>query len=1277
MKKLRLTLPFLAATLGCAVLWLSPSAVSASTNFDPFARPATKSILPFHTAQAEAAPDSTVPAAKPMPALVVPASEAPLHTTEAAPKAETKAGPSNQQACTHDDQCPTGTICEDGSCQAFERPIDVLLYRKSGRSTWVLPFYFSNRGNPGHRVLAPLYFHFWSPESHTQIVAPFYWRVEDRLKQRVVTVVGLYSHTAQPDARSWALWPVFYLSTKFGWAAPPLVSFKVGDPDKGKAFGMWFLLYFWTRSPESKFDLLFPFAISTRSKNSAFTYAVPLNFYWRTKDDQNLLSIPFFYRNVTPTGGTLASLLGYASVENKATTGAFLWLYWYGRSQASNYDVLFPLLWSFRSPGASTTIVPPLLFHFRSKETSTGTFAFFAWWSSDQKAGSNWQLVLPLYFRKSNDHGARAFHLWPTGTYSRDDKAGSRYLTMLVPPLAYWRDKTGEIDYELIYYHHHDIPADAHTTILGPYYHRDDPAGTTNALFPLFWHFRDSATGATAHALLPFYFRRNSPDEKLTAAGIFPLWFYHRSFTDGGSSTGLFPFAFFGSRKENSHAIVFPLFWRFRKADAVSSLFFPLYYAASDKSSATTMVFPLLYFAGRDDQGSYRYQFPFYWNLVDQRSHTETTITPVYFSHTDTKGYASGIPPIFFWGGGGQRRHFALFPLFWRFRDDAKDRTTTVVANYLHRTEGGETTDAFFPLFHYRRGAKPGASDETSLTVFPLFHYRRDASTTLFVSPVTAWMRTAEKQAGFAGPYFWYRNQSFAVRGIPLLYLDHTQLDTGERTRTFGPYVALDGPGHEARALVPLWASYKNQQEQGTYVFPTFFRLRKNDGYRLDTFFPFLWLSRSPDSHTTVVGSYFTHHSPGSSSSGLLPFYLSAHTPKRDLFVTPLFLSHTDRPSGDRHIVSWLYYQSDRGNDMFRTVLPLWYQSRSENKSWAVGFPLFWHFADKTAHTSTTVAGPLFWARAGSERTRGLLSAWYSRDEQNSSASNAILPIFYERHSPRSQTLLTIPFGYKSSPDTRWWYAAGGLLLSRDTASSSQNFLVPLWFYHRDKTTDTRTLVIPPLLHYSHTSPERSLSSWLLLLWHRSSITSSATVGLPLVYDFHSYHQSRFTMVLPLFFRYRNEVIGTSTTVAPLFFRYSSPTDSTTIAFPLLWRFWSEERSTTVVFPFYIGVKRPTSDTTYVFPNIYYRKGRGSETGTSHLFVFPFWESEIKRPGDYMWEALLGVVGWERIGRNRFLKLLFIPFELEAAPAAKTAWYGKPPARTRERVARGLDIKSW
>jgi hypothetical protein len=57
-----------------------------------------------------------------------------------------------------------------------------------------------------------------------------------------------------------------------------------------------------------------------------------------------------------------------------------------------------------------------------------------------------------------------------------------------------------------------------------------------------------------------------------------------------------------------------------------------------------------------------------------------------------------------------------------------------------------------------------------------------------------------------------------------------------------------------------------------------------------------------------------------------------------------------------------------------------------------------------------------------------------------------------------------------------------------------------------------------------------------------------------------------------------------------------------------------------------------------------------------------------------MWEALLGMFGYERIGRSRFLKVLFIPFELEPVSAAKTAWYGRAPKRP---AARGLNTQAW
>ena len=114
-----------------------------------------------------------------------------------------------------------------------------------------------------------------------------------------------------------------------------------------------------------------------------------------------------------------------------------------------------------------------------------------------------------------------------------------------------------------------------------------------------------------------------------------------------------------------------------------------------------------------------------------------------------------------------------------------------------------------------------------------------------------------------------------------------------------------------------------------------------------------------------------------------------------------------------------------------------------------------------------------------------------------------------------------------------------------------------------------------------------------------------------------------------------------------------------------------------MLFPLYVGVRRPTYIARFIFPTIYWRTGLRPEAGTSRLFLFPLWESAVKRPGDYMWEVVLGLFGYERIGRNRYLKLLFFPFELEPAPAAQTAWYGKPVNRNRHVRRYGLDTRAW
>jgi hypothetical protein len=1269
MKQRRLFPSAWVAVAGLAVAIGLPGYAWSATNLDPFARNMRSgSLLPFRTAQAEE---------EPVPARAAPAPDgvsefARPATTTATTTTTTAAGP----ACSRDDQCPVDTICEQGVCRSFERAFNLLLFRKEGASLDFIPFYWSRRGNPGHRVLAPFYWHFWSPESRVQIVFPFYWRIEDHLKQRVVTVVGLYSHTRQPDARSWAVWPFFYTSTKFGWAAPLLGSFSVGDPDKGRALGLLGFLYFWKRSPDRKFDVS-PLFVSWRSKESAFTYALPLNFYWRSGDESTLLIVPVGIRHATPKGGYFGSWLGYSSVDGENKTGAFFWLYWFGRSKNYNYDVGFPLLWSFRSPESNTTIIPPV-FHIRRGAWSMGSAALLAWWGRDRDKGSNWQLILPFFLGSRADHGKKALYLSPLGGYRRDDNAGSHGLTWLLPPILRWHDRQSELDsYVLLYWRYRDIPADATTTIVGNYYQRIDPAGTTRAVFPLFWYFHDRAQKATAHSFLPFYFHRHSADERTTAAGIFPLWGYRRRFSDGGSSAGFFPFVFSGQRGERSHLIVAPFCWHFRDRRSSTTLAFPLWYHTENATSSLTAILPLLFF-GHDHEASFLIQFPLFWHFADSRRGTSTTVAPLFFRDVDRTGSSAGIVPILFWGGGSQRSHFVLFPLLWRFRDNAADRSTTVVGTYLHRSWGGESTDALFPLFHYRRGARPGGQDETSFTLFPLVHYRRDSRGTLFASPLAVWTRRPGLKAGFVFPYFWYGNDTVQVRGVPLLYLDHTFQGTGQRTRMFGPYVMVDGPSVTARVFFPFYARYREKGDTGTYVFPLYFGRRGDNGYRMDSLLPIFWSSHDQDHRTFMIGPWFRTEDDEqhSHASGLIPLFVSADSPKRRLLVTPLFVYHRNHEAQTTRVVSPLYFQSSRPDGSTHVVFPLWWQGRQGSKSHVLFMPLYWHFADSAEQKSFNLAGPLLWSRNGSETTRGLLPFfWYSRDPDKGRGSDAVLPLFYESHSRLSQTFATALFGFGKAPDSLWWYVPP--FIWRDNVKSRFHAFVPLWFSYRDKVTETTTRVIPPLFHYAHSNPERSLSTWLLLFWHRTNVTSSTTLGLPLYYDLHAYHESRLTMFLPLFLRYRNEVSGQSYTMAPLFYRRSGPTDASTIAFPLYWRFWSEERSTTVFFPFYFGVRRPTWEGTFIFPSIWVSKGLGPEAGTSHFWFVPFWESQVKRPGDHMWEVLLGVLGWERIGRNRYLKVLFIPFELEPVSAAQTAWYGRTPKRSADRRARGLNTQVW
>jgi hypothetical protein len=1266
------------------VLGLVPaSAALATPNLDPFRRvvraPAV-STLAQDPAATPAASAPALPATAPAPAVPV------------------------GGVCRADDQCPSGTICENGRCTAFEPPIHALLFRKDGGSTSFIPFYFSHPGNPGHRVVAPIYWHFWSPEGKSQILAPFYWHFAEYAAQRVVTVIPPYSHTFQPDAESWAVWPIFYKSTKFGWAAPLLGSFKIEDPSEQRSYGLYALLYFWKRNERAgtSFDLLLPLFVSSRSNDSAWTWALPLNFYWRNADDKHLLALPLFYWAKNATDSTLVTPLGYHSRSRENHRGSVAWLYWFGRKgDGDNFDVVFPLAWSFRSAESNTTIVPPVL-HLRRPTYSLTTVFPIYWSGANNTNGDSWRLLVPLFLSRTREQGRVFSWLTPLGGYRRDDDVGTTTFGAWLPPMYFSRDSKSEFDMVLgLYWRTKDKSTGASTTLLGPFFRGTDPEGSTTTLFPLFWHWRDAASGATAHSLFPLYFRRSGAQDSLTAVGVFPLWAYYRSYHEGGFATGLFPLAFFGSRPDRGHGVLFPLFWHFRNTEGSATAAIPLFFRFADKNSTTLGIPPLLYFQGEQRRAdgtadTTHVQFPLFWRFANGKTGVTTTVVPPLYYRSGPTGWSGGLFPLLFGANWGDRSHFVLAPLFWHFRDDKADKSTTVVLNYLHRRQGGETTDALFPLLHFRRGAKPGGTDETSFTLFPLVHYKRTADTRTLITPIGAATSNPERKVGLIPPYFWYQSRAISASGVPLLYLDLTRAATGktpqERTRQFGPFIAVDSAESSTRALFPLFARYRDTHETGTWVFPTFFHRRQNDSYALDTFLPLFWRSTSNVHATTVVGPFYrswvndTATGYSRMNTGLAPLFVYARNNDRRFLLTPLFYdSDNYRDGTGRTLAALLFYRSTRHDGHTTVGFPLYWSGRTGPRSYTVLFPLFWNFSDRNEQTSTTIAGPFYASSTGqgegkSERTRGLMPiAWYSRDDQKQTAAHAILPLFYEKHGPTQAKFLTLPLGWGKTPDSSFWYLLP--IVRNQSPTSTFTTVFPLWFNHFNKATETSTTVIPPLAFFSRSRPDRSLTGLGFLFWHHRDIASSTNLALPLFYDVHNYHESRFTMLAPLFLRYWRASDATTYTVLPLFYRRASGqdtvTDSTTVAFPLFWDFKSADRRTTVLFPLFANIHRPTFTARYIFPSIYYRRGEGTAAGTSRLFIFPLWESAEKRPGDAMWEVLLGLFGYERIGRNRYVKVLFVPFQLSPAPAAQTAWYGRTPQRPRLQRRYGLDTKAW
>jgi hypothetical protein len=807
--------------------------------------------------------------------------------------------------------------------------------------------------------------------------------------------------------------------------------------------------------------------------------------------------------------------------------------------------------------------------------------------------------------------------IFPLAFWGKNTKEKSAWGFLL--PLAYWRHDPKSLTIATpAGFWHGDQDGRSAALFVPPILHHRSPDTELDSVLGLYWRVRDRASDQTTTTFLPFFLHRTSPHGRLTALGVAPLLGYSARDEDGSRSAGVFPLAFFGWGGEHRYAFVLPFLFHISSGERSNTVVLPLFETSRSPSGRNGCAPLALLFWGSDKTSSYVVQFPFLWHFREGQDSTMLLLPFLYRDRSSQSSFfAAGPPLLWAYNRHNDGRHdFGLFPLAFFSRD--RDSFSNVVLPLLlyWNKDAANTTVVQFPfLWHFAN-----RTSGTSTTVVPPFFMRhRNAEGTFNaagVLPLLAyWSRDANgrlRGAGLMPLLFYGSDGQNQYRVVAPFFFDFVRPD--RRTTVVAPLFwrrSSSGESLTIAGVPPLWAYYgRTGDGRSLGLFPLVFVRTGVEAYQV--VFPMFWRFSGRDSaSTTVVPLYHHCWAPDHSATGILPLltFWGRDGDSSYAIQFPFLWHFANRDQASTSLFP-VYFHGHDANSRTTVIPPLLLGwGRSEGSSYAIQFPFYWHFHGD-----------------GDGDGEGL-------------TSTTVFPLFHYRSAPSSRGLFTLLAGAQRSEDSRFWYV--GPIMHERGRSSDWTAVFPLWFSSSDRA--------------------------------RADQESSSQILLPFFYRFNRTGVAHTTVLLPFYVRHRNQRDDATTTVMPLFFRREAGQDSATVGFPLYWSFQSAERGTSMLLPFFVHVRRPTWGATYVFPNVYYRTGQGTAAGTYELHVFPFWEQAARRPGDTFWQALLGVFGYERIGRNRYLKLLFIPFELKPAPAATTEWYG----RSERRTVRGLDPHVW
>ena len=362
----------------------------------------------------------------------------------------------------------------------------------------------------------------------------------------------------------------------------------------------------------------------------------------------------------------------------------------------------------------------------------------------------------PYYEERSGDYRFRlAFPVWGERTQpSRlDPKVPDRASVFGLYYNRRSNERADDVLFPLFWDLKNKVTGD-HTTIAGPFVHREAPGEHDNWLAPLYFTGKRKDGGYTLIPPLLTYTQNDAKGGFNLIGPMFCSW-------KGGPSCdartaedldfGIAPFYFYGQNIESKYEIIPPLLHYYRYTDrdlSWTNIWGPYYRRHTEKRDALHL-FPLYYSLwGKNER--HTTLFPFFHYGYDEKS--SLFVNPLFLSASGPEGESTFVT----WGYARHRGRTELdmiTPLYWHYRDPDIGLDQKLLFPFLYkRTSPRENNLALFPFYgHFERY---GISESTWIT--PFFQHTTDLrGWSTNIHPFVYLGRDAASTHTVVAPFFW------------------------------------------------------------------------------------------------------------------------------------------------------------------------------------------------------------------------------------------------------------------------------------------------------------------------------------------------------------------------------------------------------------------------------------------------------------------------------------------------------------------------------------------